>query len=239
MARRSSSTGTALFAGVPTLTTQERQVVSRKRVADHGEVYTAKREVTAMLDLVKQETMRIDSRFLEPACGKGNFLTEILERKLRVVQSRYGNSQLDYERNAVLAVSSLYGIDILEDNVAVCRQRLFDVFEQQYKSLFKAAATEECRIAAKYILERNIIWGDALTLETVGGKPQPIVFSEWSPVNGSMLKRRDFAFHELLVREAMSATPLFSDHGEDIFIPAPVKEYPLTHFLKVADVDRQ
>src|SRR5580704_9268832 len=103
MARRSSSTGATGFAGVPTLTTQERQVVSRKRVADHGEVYTAKREVTAMLDLVNQETTRIDSRFLEPACGKGNFLTDILERKLGVVQSRYGNSQLDYERNAVLA----------------------------------------------------------------------------------------------------------------------------------------
>lgn len=125
MARRSSFIRTALFAGAPSLTTQERQVVSRKRVTDHGEVYTAKREVTFMLDLVKQETTRIDSRFLEPACGKGNFLTEILERKLRVVQSRYGKSQLDYERNAVLAVSSIYGIDILEDNVAMCRQRLW------------------------------------------------------------------------------------------------------------------
>src|SRR6202521_3135512 len=124
MARRSSSAGTSLSAGVPTLTTRERQVVSRKRVTDHGEVYTAKREVTAMLDLVKQETTRIDSRFLEPACGKGNFLTEILERKLRVIEARYGKSQLDYERNAILAVSSLYGIDILEDNVQQCRHRL-------------------------------------------------------------------------------------------------------------------
>jgi hypothetical protein len=233
MARRSSST--TRFAGVPTMTTQEGQVVSRKRVADHGEVYTAKREVTAMLDLVNQETTRIDSRFLEPACGKGNFLTEILERKLGVVQSRYGNSQLDYERNAILAVSSLYGIDILEDNVARCRQRLFDVFEQQYNALFTLAATEDCRTAVKYLLERNIIWGDALTLKTVGEKPQPIVFSEWSPVNGSMLKRRDFTFHELLDHAAMRELPLFSDLGADVFIPTPVKEYPLAHFLKVAD----
>ena len=228
-----------IFAGVPTLTTQERQTVSRKRVADHGEVYTAKREVTAMLDLVDQETTRIESRFLEPACGKGNFLTAILERKLGVVQSRYGNSQLDYERNAVLAVSSLYGIDILEDNVATCRQRLFDVFEQQYNSLFKLAATDECRTAVKYILERNIIWGDALTLKTGGEASQPIVFSEWSPVNGSMLKRRDFTFDELLDRAAMREMPLFSNLGEDVFIPTPVNEYPLAHFLKVADVDRK
>src|ERR1039457_3747973 len=137
MARRSRSTGTAPSPGAPNLATRERQVVSRERVADHGEVYTAKREVTFMFDLVKQETTRIDSRFLEPACGKGGFLTEILERKLHVVQSRYGSSQLDFERNAVLAVSSIYGIDILEDNVAVCRQRLFHIFEQQYTSLFK------------------------------------------------------------------------------------------------------
>jgi hypothetical protein len=239
MPRRSSSAGTELVAGVKTLAKREGQVVSRKRVADHGEVYTADREVTAMLDLVKQETTRIESRFLEPACGKGNFLAAILERKLCVVESRYGQSQLDYERNAILAVSSLYGIDILEDNVAICRQRLFDVFERQYKSLFKVAATDHCRIAVKYLLERNIIWGDALTLKTASAKPEPIVFSEWSPVNGSMLKRRDFTFHELLDHGAMRELPLFSDLGEDVFIPTPVKEYPLTHFLRVADVDRQ
>ena len=102
-------------------TKQEKQVVSKKRIFDHGEVYTAEREVNAMLDLVKQETERMESRFLEPACGTGNFLVEILERKLRIVESRYSKSQLEYERNAVLAVSSIYGIDILEDNVAECR----------------------------------------------------------------------------------------------------------------------
>ena len=153
MPRRSNSVETELVAVVPTLAKRERQVVSRKRVADHGEVYTAEREVTAMLDLVKQETARIESRFLEPACGKGNFLAAILERKLRVVESRYGNSQLDYERNAILAVSSLYGIDILEDNVVACRQRLYDVFEQQYNSLFKMAGTDDCNIAVKYLLK--------------------------------------------------------------------------------------
>jgi len=238
MPRRSSSARTTATGG-PTLIKHEGQVVSRKRVADHGEVYTAEREVTAMLDLVKQETARIESRFLEPACGKGNFLAAILERKLRVVESRYGNSQLDYERNAILAVSSLYGIDILEDNVTICRQRLFDIFEQQYNALFKKAATDECRMAVKYLLARNIIWGDALTLKTASDTPQPIVFSEWSPVNGSMLKRRDFTFYELLDQATMKELPLFSDLGEDVIIPTPVKEYPLTHYLKVADADRQ
>lgn len=217
----------------------EKQVVSRKRVADHGEVLTGKREVNAMLDLVKQETERIDSRFLEPACGTGNFLSEILERKLRVVEARYSKSQLDYERYAILAVSSIYGIDILEDNVQQCRQRLFGIFDLNYLRLFKNKTNDDCRESVRYILERNIIHGDALSLKTVGDNPQPIVFSEWSPVNGSMLKRRDFTFHGLLMHESMKELPLFSDLGEDVFIPTPEKEYPLTHFLEVTDVDKQ
>jgi len=215
---------------------QEAQVVSKKRVSDHGEVYTAKREVTAMLDLVKQETDRIESRFLEPACGTGNFLVEILERKLRIVETRYSKSQLEYERYSVVAMSSIYGIDILEDNVVECRVRLFAIFNKKYVSLFKANCKDECREAIKYILDRNIIWGDALTLKTVEGAQQPIIFSEWSPMNGSMIKRRDFAFHELLSHEAIRETPLFSDLGEDVFIPEPVKEYPVTHFLRIGNV---
>lgn len=217
----------------------ENQVVSKKRVADHGEVYTGRREVNAMLDLVKQETERIESRFLEPACGTGNFLAEILERKLRVVESRYGKSQLEYERYAVLAVSSIYGIDILEDNAVECRKRLFDIFDQKYSSLFKEAAKEECRHAVQYILGRNIIRGDALTLKTLGDNPQPIIFSEWSPVNNSMIKRRDFTFHGLLDHGAMKELPMFSDLGDDVFIPTPVKEYPLIHYLRLADAEHQ
>jgi len=217
----------------------DKQVVSKKRVSDHGEVYTNKREVNAMLDLVKQETERIESRFLEPACGTGNFLSEILERKLCVVESRYGKNQLDYERYAVLAVSSVYGIDILEDNILACRNRLFDIFDLKYTRLFKEASTEECRKAVQFILEHNIVWGNALTLETVGNKPHSIVFPEWSPVNGSMLKRRDFAFHGLLDHAEMQELPLFSDQGEDAFLPTPVKKYPLIHFLRVADAEQQ
>ena len=217
----------------------DKQVISKKRVADHGEVLTGKREVNAMLDLVKSETERIDSRFLEPACGTGNFLTEILERKLRVVEARYGKSQLDYERYAILAVSSVYGIDILEDNVQQCRQRLFGIFDLNYLRLFKNQSNDDCRESVRYILERNIIHGDALSLKTVGDNLKPIVFSEWSLVNGSMLKRRDFTFHGLLAHEAIMEMPLFSDLGEHVFIPTPVKEYPPTHFLKVADVDKQ
>jgi len=210
------------------------QIKSKQRVTEYGEVLTPQHIVNAMLDLVKQETERIDSRFLEPACGTGNFLIEILNRKLRVVEARYAKSQLEYERYAILAVSSIYGIDILEDNAEECRNRLFETFDTAYTRLFKTKAKEQCREAVRYILKRNIVHGDALTLKTVGANPQPIVFPEWSLVNGSLLKRRDFAFHELVGHGSMRELPLFSDLGEEAFIPEPVKEYPPVHFLEVA-----
>jgi len=214
-------------------------VITKKRVADHGEVLTGKREVNAMLDLVKQETDRIDSRFLEPACGNGNFLAVILERKLAVVEKRYVRSQLDFERNAILAVSSIYGVDILDDNVRQCRERLYGAFDRDfYSPLFKNDSKNKCRDAVRFILERNIIWGDALTLKTVGEKSDYIVFSEWSPVNGSMLKRRDFTFHSLLEHEGMKALPLFSDLGDDVFIPTPESEFPPIHFLEIPHAER-
>jgi hypothetical protein len=213
------------------------QVVSKKRVSDHGEVFTSTREVNAMLDLVKQETERIDSRFLEPACGHGNFLAKILHRKLSIVETKYGKNQTDFERYAILAISTIYGIEILEDNVRDCRKRLFDIFDDVYTRLFKEDCKQECRKTAQYILAKNITWGDALSLTRVDDKKEPIIFSEWSSVNGSMIKRRDFTFHGLLQHEGMKELPLFSDLGEDVFIPQPVKEYPLTHFLRLADAE--
>ena len=131
------------------------QVKSKERVADHGEVFTSDREVNAMLDLVKQETLRVDSRFLEPACGTGNFLAEILLRKLAVVQKQYKRNQLDFEKNAVVAVSSIYGIDILEDNIAECKSRLFEIFDSTYTALYKKKTKDTMRESIKYILDKN------------------------------------------------------------------------------------
>lgn len=212
------------------------QVVSKQRVTDHGEVYTHGREVNAMLDLVKQETERIESKFLEPACGTGNFLAEILSRKLTVVKSRYAKSQLEYERYAVIAISSIYGIDILADNVEACQLRLFEIFNQQYSTLYKNAIKQPCLGSVLYILKHNILHGDALTLKTVGDEntqPKPIVFSEWSAVNGSLIKRRDFVYAHLVDRASHREMPLFSDLEEEAYIPEPIKDYPLTHFLEL------
>ncbi len=214
----------------------ESQVISKKRVTDHGEVLTGKREVNAMLDLVKQETERIESRFLEPACGNGNFLTAILQRKLAVVERRYKKSQVDFERYAVLGVSSIYGIDILEDNVRECRQRLFKIFDLHYSGLFKEACKGKCREAVKFILDRNIIWGDALDLKTCDVPRRPIIFSEWSPVNGGLLKRRDFMLSFLLNKKHQMS--LLNDEGDFADINEPVKEYPPVHFMEITHVQQ-
>ena len=213
---------------------KEKQVKSKKRVADHGEVFTNEREVNAMLDLVKQETERIDSRFLEPACGNGNFLAEVLRRKLHIVDSRYTKNQNDWERYAVIAVSSIYGVDILEDNAQECRERLFEIFDKHYTLLYKNKCKDECRRSIQYLLQRNILWGDALDFCNPITK-EPIVFSEWCAVNGSMLKRRDYVFRFLV--EQSHQFSLFNDEGEAASIDEPVKDYPLIHFLKLGEHD--
>lgn len=183
----------------------EKQIKSRQRVADHGEVYTAEREVKAMCDLVSDECSRIDSRFLEPACGDGNFLAEILGRKLAAVKKKYKKSVIDYEKNALLAVSSIYGVDILADNVAACRERLFKMWRKEYKAVVKTAYSEDTEKSVRFILSKNIVCGNALTLMCVdeNGKDtdSPIIFSEWAFIMGANMQRQDFTFSELLNRD--------------------------------------
>lgn len=210
------------------------QLKSKKRVADHGEVFTNEREVKAMLDLVQEETSRIESRFLEPACGNGNFLAEVLSRKLNIVEQRYKKSQNEWERNSIIAVSSIYGVDILEDNAQECRDRLYTIFDKRYSFLFKERCKPECKASVRFLLQRNILWGDALDFTNPKTKT-PIVFSEWSAINGSLLKRRDYVFRFLV--EKSHQFSLFNDEGNPAAIDEPVKEYPLIHFLKLGEYD--
>ncbi len=214
-----------------------RQVKSKQRVADHGEVFTAEREVNAMLDLVKHETERIDSRFLEPACGDGNFLAEILRRKLGVVKRQYAKRPQDYEKNAVLAATSIYGVDILQDNVDACRARLFEIWDGEYTANCKNEVNEDCRAAVRFIFERNILCGDALSLKAHDGKP--IIFSEWAFVTGSLLKRRDFRLDEMLDghQEQMSIFMTGWEYDEEVkaYIPKPIKTFEPMHYRRVQD----
>lgn len=223
-----------------------KQIKTKKRVADHGEVFTSEREVNAMLDLVKNETQRIDSRFLEPACGDGNFLIEILRRKLNVVKDKYKMNQFEYERYAVIAVSSCYGVDILEDNCIECRERLTNYFIKDYKSIYKENINKKIIETVEYIFNRNIVCGDALTMLQNNGKP--IIFSEWSAVNGTKIKRRDYTLSNLLETESyygeskneeVSLFDYMRKQGTDILIPKAIAEFPIIDFdnIKIFEDD--
>jgi len=209
------------------------QVKSKKRVADHGEVFTHEREVNAMLDLVKRETERIDSRFLEPACGDGNFLSEILKRKLEVVEKRYKKSQKEFELYSLLAAGSIYGVEILYDNIEACRNRLFEVFDKKYTSIFHKKAKDNFRKTIRFVLERNILWGDVLSLKTPDKKAEPIIFSEWSIIKDGMIKRRDYMLSFLV--EKSFQTQIFNDENKIEHLREPVKEFPLVHFLSIGN----
>lgn len=211
------------------------QVKSKARVAEHGEVFTNEREVNAMLDLVEQETERIDSRFLEPACGEGAFLKEILRRKLTVVRDKYQKNASDYERYAILALTSIYGVDIMEDNVEICRQNLFTIWDKEYTRYAHDQANDQCRDVARFIVKKNIICGDALTMMQNDGTP--ITFAEWTLVTGNSMKRRDYRLNELLDGHDQQMS-LFMDDWEydeetQALIPCPVHEYPLTDYRKL------
>ncbi len=207
-------------------TDKARQVKSRERVQKHGEVFTNEKEVNAMLDLVKHETERIDSRFLEPACGDGNFLAEILRRKLRVCRNfvvQGKNTQLEYEKNAVLAVSSIYGIELLADNTQTCRERLFKIFSEEYHALYGTNVKQDCLESIRYLLSKNIIIGNALTYHRVDKPDEWIIISEWSLLGSGMMNRRDYEFSYMV-----------GDSQEnDLFSDLPCQTYEPVYFLNL------
>ena len=195
-------------------------VKSKQRVADHGEVFTPAWLVEAMLDLVKEETERIDSRFLEPACGSGNFLVQVLRRKLAAVESKYGRSEFERRHYALLALMSIYGIELLTDNIAECRANMLEILAE-YVNLDES---DELYRAASYVLAQNLVHGDALTMRTHDG--EAICFAEWGYLGKGKFQRRDFRLDVLAQSSAFNAEgSLFALLGRhDIF--QPVKDYP-------------
>lgn len=201
---------------------------SRKRVTDHGEVFTPPWLVDAMLDLVKGESERIDSRFLEPACGSGNFLGRILQRKLAAVELKFGKSDFEKRNYALLALMCTYGIELLGDNIAECRANMLEIIAG-YLSLNKP---DDLYQAAKYVLSLNLVHGDAVTMRTSDG--EPITFPEWGYLGKGRFQRRDFRL-DILMRMSgfIAQSPLFAPLGKhEIF--TPTKTYPPTTVRELA-----
>ena len=202
-------------------------VKSRQRVADHGAVFTPNRIVESMLDLVKNESERIDSRFLEPACGSGNFLRAVLTRKLKTVQTKYGKSAFENKHHALFALMCIYGIELLDDNLKECRENLLEI----YSSYLELEEGDVWLKAAELVLRVNILQGDALTLTNAEG--EHIIFPEWGYLGAGRFQRRDFRFDALTQRSAIKGTlfELFEEH--QLFVP--VKTYPPMSVEEIAE----
>jgi hypothetical protein len=201
-------------------------VKSRQRVSDHGEVFTPSWMVEDMLNQVRAESERIDSRFLEPACGSGNFLKSVLKRKLDSVASRYGKSEFERNHHALFALMCIYGIELLGDNISECRSTLQEI----YASFLGVDESNVWYIAGRQVLNANIIHGDALTIKAVDGKP--IEFPEWGYLGGGKYQRRDFRYDSLTQRASTQGTlfELFEEH--QLFVP--IKTYPAMSIQELA-----
>ena len=192
-------------------------IKSRKRVADHGEVFTPAWMVDAMLDLVKDESERIDARFLEPACGSGSFIVKVLQRKLAVVESKFGKSDFEKQHYALFALMCIYGIELLADNIAECRENMLEIFSE-YLNIDES---DNLYCAAFYVLSQNLVHGDALTMCVSSG--EPITFAEWGYLGKGKFQRRNFRFDTLTGMSSHTEQgSLFARH--EIF--TPVKTYP-------------
>lgn len=206
----------------------ERLVKSKQRVADHGEVFTPTWMVEDMLNLVKEESERIDSRVLEPACGSGNFLVAVLTRKLLTVAAKHGKSDFEKRHYALFALMCTYGIELLPDNAQECRDNLAALFN----AFLGIDEDDDWARAARAVLAVNIVQGDALTMSTRDGGP--IAFAEWGYLGKGKFQRRDFRYDELTQRSAWEAEgSLFANMGADLF--APQTTYPTMTVAELAE----
>ena len=189
-------------------------VKSKQRVADHGEVFTPEWMVEAMLDLVKGTVERVDSNVLEPACGNGNFLVQVLRRKLAQLELDYGTSEFERKHYGLRALMSVYGIELLPDNIADCRENLLEIFAE----FLNLDPSDDFYRAAFFVLSQNLVHGDAMKMLTVDGCP--LVFAEWGYLGKGKFQRRDFRFDALTQSSAFGA--------EDLFFAARGKHESLT-----------
>ncbi len=211
----------------------------RQRIIEHGEVFTPLGLVNDMLDLVAHECEREDSRFLEPACGDGNFLAEVLRRRLARVSQKH-SMQSQWEAHALLGLACLYGIELLGDNTAICRTRLANIFGEHYKQKYASSTRPEVLNAAKYILDKNIVQGNALSMSGPSG--DPLILTEWALIGRGKFKRRLYEYSELAPLHPKETSSLFAQSGQQdrdeegnpVFIAQHLRDLPVLHYLSLA-----
>lgn len=170
--------------------TNRNQIKSRERVRDLAEVYTHQREVVAMLGFIPDMFETIDSTFLEPACGNGNFLVEILRRKLTLVgEYLHGEAEGWFEIGALRAAMSIYAIDISEENIAEAHERMTEIVAEEFERR-NLTPTSGFTTALAAVLGVNIICGDSLNACA------EISFLEWKAVSGGHFTRTPFWLEE-------------------------------------------
>jgi len=184
----------------------EKIINNKKRVQNHGEVFTPKKIIKKMLDLpaIREACQNLTSTFLEPAAGEGAFLVEILNKKINMVAKNYGDDLTSYENYSLLVLSTLYGVELLEDNVLKCVMNMYQAYYEEYqKQVRKHGKKIKTQVldSAKLIIAKNIVQGDFLTKLSYNGNP--LVFSEWQVINfrkgAKILKvqRTEYTLHEI------------------------------------------
>lgn len=230
--------------------TDERLIKSRDRVRDLAEVYTARREVDAMLDLVKKEAASIDATFLEPAAGNGNFLVAILERKLATVRRQHGrniaqrgytaDTTAEFEFLTLRALRSIYGVDIDQSNVVEARKRLRNIVAEHARACLNAPGdnltphvmpgSPGFRQAVTAVLRTNIMRGDTINA------PDQVVIVEYEADSTALAFRRTFHTLQSMADEAAAETRvepegLFS--VEDVTPAKPRRVVDFTHYSEI------
>ena len=200
-------------------------IKSKRRVQKHGEVFTPRWMINKMLNTpgIKEACESLDKTFLEPAAGEGAFLVEILKRKLSLVKEQYSSTLIQYENYSLFVLSTIYGIELLEDNAQLCVLNLFDTYMKSYTEIltkFEGNINIKVTTSAKTIITKNIVQGNFLTRLTPSGSK--IRFVEWKAQTQLSSKKKiikvsrtDYTLDEIF--EKIDKLPGESISSQDVY----------------------
>lgn len=209
----------------------EKIIKSADRVKDIGEVFTPKKTVDFMLDQpeIKAKVNSLTATFLEPSAGEGAFLVEILKRKLAYAE-KVSKSVADMQNSFLLALSTLYGIELMEDNVKALLRNMNETFKDVCDRAFKTKdRSKKVLQSAQVIISANMVQGDTLSCKTASG--EPIVFSEWKPLSGGRVQRTEQTFDSIVKQSNEDHNDNDSYEQLNLFGNEEASDADLKHYL--------